>query len=37
MKNISKYVRWHEGTYSRTGDRRGLENTPNEEVSERAK
>ena len=30
MEKISKHVSWHEGTYSRTGDRRGLDNTPNE-------
>ena len=28
---ISKHVSWKEGTYSRTGDRLGLDNTPNEE------
>ena len=31
MKNISKHVSWHEGTYSRTGERRDLDNTPNED------
>ena len=31
MKKISKHVSWKEGTYSRTGDRLGLDNTPNEE------
>ena len=30
MKRISKHVSWKEGTYSRTADRRGLDNTPNE-------
>ena len=28
---ISKHVSYKEGTYSRTGERRGLDNTPNEE------
>ena len=28
---ISKHVSYHEGTYSRTGERRDLDNTPNEE------
>ena len=28
---ISKHISWHEGTYSRTGERRDLDNTPNEE------
>jgi len=37
MKNISKHVSWHDGTYSRTGDKRGLNNNPNKEFSERAK
>ena len=27
---ISKHVSYHEGTYSRTGERRDLDNTPNE-------
>ncbi len=31
MENISKHISWHEGTYSRTGERRDLDNTPNEE------
>tara|TARA_X000001382_G_scaffold114409_1_gene92719 strand:+ start:84 stop:554 length:471 start_codon:yes stop_codon:yes gene_type:complete len=31
MENISKHVSWHEGTYSRTGERRDLDNTPNED------
>ena len=31
MKNISKHISWHEGTYSRTGERKDLDNTPNEE------
>jgi len=31
MKKISKHVSWKEGTYSRTGDRLGLDNIPNEE------
>ena len=31
MEKISKHVSWHEGTYSRTGERRDLDNTPNEE------
>ena len=31
MEKISKHVSWKEGTYSRTGDRLGLDNTPNEE------
>ena len=31
MTKISKHVSWHEGTYSRTGERRNLDNTPNEE------
>ena len=31
MERISKHVSWKEGTYSRTGDRLGLDNTPNEE------
>ena len=30
MENISKHISWHEGTYSRTGERRDLDNTPNE-------
>ena len=28
---ISKHISYKEGTYSRTGERRGLDNTPNEE------
>jgi len=28
---ISKHVSYHEGTYSRTGERRDLDNTPNED------
>tara|TARA_R110002020_G_scaffold101465_2_gene239001 strand:- start:1645 stop:2115 length:471 start_codon:yes stop_codon:yes gene_type:complete len=31
MEQISKHVSWHEGTYSRTGERRDLDNTPNED------
>ena len=31
MEKISKHVSWKEGTYSRTGDRRGLDNTPNKD------
>ena len=31
MKNISEHISWHEGTYSRTGERRDLDNTPNED------
>lgn len=31
MENISKHISWHEGTYSRTGERRDLDNTPNED------
>ena len=31
MEKISKHVSWKEGTYSRTGERLGLDNTPNEE------
>ena len=31
MEQISKHVSWHEGTYSRTGERRGLDNTPDNE------
>ena len=31
MENISKRISWHEGTYSRTGERRDLDNTPNED------
>ena len=30
-EKISKHVSYKEGTYSRTGERRGLDNTPNEE------
>ena len=28
---ISKHISYHEGTYSRTGERRDLDNTPNED------
>ena len=28
MANISKHISYHEGTYSRTGERRDLDNTP---------
>jgi len=31
MENISKHISWHEGTYSRTGERRDLDNTPNKD------
>ena len=31
MEKISKHISWHEGTYSRTGERKDLDNTPNEE------
>ena len=31
MERISKHVSWKEGTYSRTGERLDLDNTPNEE------
>tara|TARA_R100000995_G_scaffold34250_1_gene15445 strand:- start:716 stop:1192 length:477 start_codon:yes stop_codon:yes gene_type:complete len=31
MEKISKHVSWHEGTYSRTGERRDLDNTPNKD------
>jgi hypothetical protein len=31
MEKISKHISWHEGTYSRTGERRDLDNTPNED------
>jgi hypothetical protein len=31
MEKISKHISWKEGTYSRTGDRRGLDNIPNED------
>ena len=31
MGTISKHISYHEGTYSRTGERRDLDNTPNEE------
>ena len=37
MEKISKHVSWKEGTYSRTGDRLGLDNTPNEEQIKRMK
>ena len=31
MENISKHKSYHEGTYSRTAERRDLDNTPNDE------
>jgi len=31
MEKISKHISYHEGTYSRTGERRDLDNTPNED------
>ena len=31
MGIISKHISYHEGTYSRTGERRDLDNTPNKE------
>ena len=31
MENISKHISYHEGTYSRTAERRDLDNTPNKE------
>ena len=31
MNKISKHVSWKEGTYSRTGERLNLDNTPNED------
>tara|TARA_R100000995_G_scaffold70623_1_gene39210 strand:- start:180 stop:647 length:468 start_codon:yes stop_codon:yes gene_type:complete len=31
MDKISAHVSYHEGTYSRTGERRDLDNTPNED------
>ena len=31
MENISKHISYHEGTYSRTAERRYLDNTPNKE------
>tara|TARA_R100000231_G_scaffold46714_1_gene40126 strand:- start:1291 stop:1755 length:465 start_codon:yes stop_codon:yes gene_type:complete len=31
MERISKHVSWKEGTYSRTGERLDLDNTPNED------
>jgi len=31
MGKISKHISYHEGTYSRTGERRNLDNTPNED------
>tara|TARA_B100001094_G_C17863791_1_gene638703 strand:- start:195 stop:665 length:471 start_codon:yes stop_codon:yes gene_type:complete len=31
MEKISKHISWREGTYSRTGERRDLDNTPNED------
>mgnify|MGYP003108939639 FL=1 len=30
MTGFSKHVSWKEGTYSRTGERRGLDNTPDD-------
>ena len=30
MERISKHISWKEGTYSRTGERLNLDNTPNE-------
>ncbi len=29
MERFSKHVSWKEGTYSRTGERLDLDNTPN--------
>ena len=29
MAKISKHITYHEGTYSRTGERKNLDNTPN--------
>jgi hypothetical protein len=34
MEKISKHISYHEGTYSRTGERRDLDNTPNEDQLE---
>jgi len=31
MEKISKHISYHEGTYSRTGERRDLDNTPSED------
>tara|TARA_R100001591_G_scaffold112282_1_gene124552 strand:+ start:396 stop:857 length:462 start_codon:yes stop_codon:yes gene_type:complete len=31
MEKISKHISYHEGTYSRTAERRELDNTPNKE------
>jgi hypothetical protein len=31
MQKISKHISYHEGTYSQTGVRRNLDNTPNED------
>jgi len=31
MEKISKHISYHEGTYSRTGERRDLDNTPSKE------
>ena len=31
MENISKHISYHEGTYSQTGVRRNLDNTPNKD------
>ena len=31
MEKISKHISYHEGTYSRTAERRDLDNTPNDE------
>ena len=37
MEKISKHISYHEGTYSRTGERRDLDNTPNEDQIKRMK
>tara|TARA_R100001460_G_scaffold86803_1_gene128233 strand:+ start:88 stop:549 length:462 start_codon:yes stop_codon:yes gene_type:complete len=34
MEKISKHISYHEGTYSRTAERRDLDNTPNKEQFE---
>jgi len=34
MIRFSKHVSWKEGTYSRTGERLGLDNTPNKKQIE---
>ena len=31
MEKISKHISYHEGTYSRTGERKDLDNTPNKD------